>query len=576
MPRHLPPALRRLLALLCATALTVSTLIGLAAVPAEAANNPAATVACGTPASSVDTLRAAIVACANAQLGGGTSRVAESPEGSNCNPYAKALGRGATSSGISGSACPSGTSYDEWCADTSDWVWANALPGSTLAAKEAQIPGWSTLGALASSFESWAVAEGTWQAKGTYTPQPGDAVVFGGTGHVGIVISVASATSITIVSGNSGTAVNLPSPYGSQNVEVSKETGNPATWNVGSTKTPELVLGYAEPKTTLPAHDPIGNLESATPVTNAIDVKGWALDPDAGTAPIQVAVYVDANEAVITANVSRPDVAAVYPAYGPNHGFTAELGASPGSHKVCAYGLNVGAGSTNPLLHACITVTVAGAANQPPIGSLDSVTERNDSIEATGWTADPDFPTAVTSVQVFVDGVLKTADNAGDYRADVAAAHPSFGGNHGYTIDIPEGTAGMHTVCVYGQDASGGPSTEFVCKSVAITSGLPFGSLDSVTGTAASLKIVGWSIDPDAGQAAITVDVYIDGVFNQHTVASVARSDVGAVYPVDGPNHGYSTFASVSAGTHTVCTYGINTGPAGSNPKLACKTVTVP
>jgi hypothetical protein len=157
----------------------------------------------------------------------------------------------------------------------------------------------------------------------------------------------------------------------------------------------------------------------------------------------------------------------------------------------------------------------------------------------------------------------------------VAAAYPALGGNHGYTIDIPEGTAATHTVCAEGMDANGGPDTQLACKNVLISSGLPFGSLDSITGTNASLTIVGWAIDPDAGQAAIDVDVYVDGAFKLRTLASVARSDVGAAYPVDGPNHGYSVVTSVTTGSHTICAYGINTGPAGTNPKLACHSVVV-
>jgi hypothetical protein len=101
MSRHRTTVLSRLQALFCTTVLLASTAVALVASPARAANNPAATVPCGTPATTTATLRAAIVACAKAQLGGGSARVAESPAGSNCNPYASALGRGSSYSGIS-------------------------------------------------------------------------------------------------------------------------------------------------------------------------------------------------------------------------------------------------------------------------------------------------------------------------------------------------------------------------------------------------------------------------------------------------------------------------------------------
>ena len=44
------------------------------------------------------------------------------------------------------------------------------------------------------------------------------------------------------------------------------------------------------------------------------------------------------------------DVGTAYPGVGAFHGWTTQLGMSSGNHRVCAYGINVGGGSTNPLL----------------------------------------------------------------------------------------------------------------------------------------------------------------------------------------------------------------------------------
>jgi hypothetical protein len=71
-----------------------------------------------------------------------------------------------------------------------------------------------------------------------------------------------------------------------------------------------------------------------------------------------VHLYVDgAWGGSTTADVVRPDVAAVYPDYGPVHGYEAVVPAPPGRHTVCAYAINVGVGTTNPLLR-CLTATV--------------------------------------------------------------------------------------------------------------------------------------------------------------------------------------------------------------------------
>ena len=101
---------------------------------------------------------------------------------------------------------------------------------------------------------------------------------------------------------------------------------------------------------------PIGNLEAATsPSTGVIEVGGWALDPDT-TSPIRVHVYVDGHATVsVAATGPRPDVGRVL-AKGDDHGFSATLGAVPGTHEVCVYAINTPAG-TNPSI-GCRNVTV--------------------------------------------------------------------------------------------------------------------------------------------------------------------------------------------------------------------------
>jgi hypothetical protein len=86
-----------------------------------------------------------------------------------------------------------------------------------------------------------------------------------------------------------------------------------------------------------------------------VTVSGWTLDPDT-TASIPVHIYVDAAGTAFTANRDRPDVGAVYPALGAAHGFSETVAATPGSHQVCAYGINTGPGG--PALLGCRTVTV--------------------------------------------------------------------------------------------------------------------------------------------------------------------------------------------------------------------------
>lgn len=108
---------------------------------------------------------------------------------------------------------------------------------------------------------------------------------------------------------------------------------------------------------TLPTGVPFGSLDTAVGGSGTIHVTGWAIDPDVVT-PIVVHIYVDGRAtAALTANGYRPDVAAAFPGYGSAHGFAGDVGASPGTHLVCAYGINAGPGNANPLFR-CLRVTV--------------------------------------------------------------------------------------------------------------------------------------------------------------------------------------------------------------------------
>ena len=110
---------------------------------------------------------------------------------------------------------------------------------------------------------------------------------------------------------------------------------------------------------TLPgsASAPMGNPDTITPTATGLVVSGWALDPDVLGATIDVHVYVDGRGAGrAVADEQRPDVGVVFPEAGPRHGFSLAVPLSRGQHRVCVYGINVGAGVTNPLL-ACRDVT---------------------------------------------------------------------------------------------------------------------------------------------------------------------------------------------------------------------------
>jgi hypothetical protein len=103
----------------------------------------------------------------------------DDPTGSECNPYTAHFGRG------SSAGCPTvnGVQWraELWCSDFAEEAWQQA--GVNV----------SGITAASSSFYNYGVAHGTWHPLSSgYTPQPGDAAIFGApasAAHVGIVYS---------------------------------------------------------------------------------------------------------------------------------------------------------------------------------------------------------------------------------------------------------------------------------------------------------------------------------------------------------------------------------------------------
>jgi hypothetical protein len=168
---------------------------------------------------------------------------------------------------------------------------------------------------------------------------------------------------------------------------------------------------------------PFGWLDSATPRSGGTEVTGWSTDPDT-TAPINVQLTVDGVATMqTTASLNRPDVAAVYPAWGPDHGFDAVLALGPGIHTVCAYGLNVIAGfSSTPL--GCLG---AGGAGPPARFVSVGPTRILDSRDGTGGYATPWSPDQTRSLPVTGVAGVPTGATAVVLNLTVTdAAQPGF------------------------------------------------------------------------------------------------------------------------------------------------------
>jgi len=320
---------------------------------------------------------------------------------------------------------------------------------------------------------------------------------------------------------------------------------------------------------TVPTNNPLGHFENASGALGVLNVSGWALDPDS-TASIGVHVYVDGKFAgATTASGNRADVARVYAGWGAAHGFSTSVIVSGGTHTVCVYGINVGRGTTNPQL-GCKTVTVSSGN---PFGNFESTSTAAGAVTVHGWTIDPNVPDSI-GVAVYIDGHLATNGKADQARADVGQVYPSYGQNHGFAVTA-NAAAGKHQVCVYALNTGPGDRNPLLgCKSVTVPSANPFGNLERVTGGVGTLTASGWAIDPNTANS-IEVVVYVDGVKGLQQVASASRPDVAAAFPGFGAAHGYSLPVTAKAGKHTVCVFGLNTGPGDTNTLLGCKAVSV-
>ncbi|MFJ3383308.1 MULTISPECIES: hypothetical protein [unclassified Curtobacterium] len=282
----------------------------------------------------------------------------------------------------------------------------------------------------------------------------------GGSGYTRIATGVAVAKGANSVPFRLGTL-----PAGKYNVQVTLHHPD------GSAAT-----AYANAAIVMKAdtsHDPKGRFDGASGNADGVTMTGWAFDPDA-TAGTQVRVY-DATSGsrsigTVTTSVARPDVQRAYPSAPATSGWSLTVPLTAGTHKICAYGLNTGAGSSNPLLGQCRNVAVAAGASHDPAGSLESATPVAGGASLTGWAWDRDT-TAPISV-AFYDQTSGSRSlgrvTTSLPRGDVQRAHPTAPANTGYSKVVTL-AAGTHKLCAYGINVGAGSTNPLLgCRSVRV------------------------------------------------------------------------------------------------------------
>ena len=101
---------------------------------------------------------------------------------------------------------------------------------------------------------------------------------------------------------------------------------------------------------TVRSGDPVGGVGVVQRIWAGVRIAGWVIDPDTAE-PAQLHVYINGVfQAAPSAALSRPDLAAQWGGYGSNHGFDVGYLTPTAPATVCVFAINVGSGSTNPLL----------------------------------------------------------------------------------------------------------------------------------------------------------------------------------------------------------------------------------
>jgi len=297
-----------------------------------------------------------------------------------------------------------------------------------------------------------------------------------------------------------------------------------------------------------------------------------------GTAISNVQVQVDGvTVGTATYGISRPDVCSAYPGRPgcPNVGFTYSLNTTTltaGSHTITvtatdsASPADTGSSSETVTVSSSTAVIPSVHIDGPGAGASVSGT-----VTVSGWAIDnvSTVGTAISSVQVYVDGALAGTATYGVSRPDVCSAYPGRPGcpNVGYTYSLNTATltAGSHTITVTATDSAspadtGSSSVTVIVSSTAAV--IPSVHIDApaagatVSGT---VTVSGWAIDnvSTVGTAISSVHLAVDGVTIGSATYGVYRPDVCSAYPgrPGCPNVGFTyslNTATLTAGPHTI------------------------
>jgi len=350
---------------------------------------------------------------------------------------------------------------------------------------------------------------------------------------------------------------------------------------------------------------PTVHIDSPAPgatVSGTVTVAGWAIDnaTAVGTAISGAKVLVDGTAVgYATYGVNRPDVCMAYPGRAgcPNVGYSYSLNTgtlTTGSHTLAVTATDSNATPDTGSASVTVTVVSATAAVIPTVHidlPAPSATVSG-TVTVAGWAIDnaSTVGTAISRVQVLVDGTAVGYATYGVNRPDVCAAFPGRPGcpnvGYSYSLNTAALTAGSHTIAVTATDSASPTDTASASVTVTVAAGtaavIPTVHIDmpapgaTVSGT---VTVAGWAIDNTSavGTAIGVVQVLVDGTAVGTATYGVNRPDVCAAYPSRPgcPNVGYSyslNTAALTPGSHTIS---VTATDSASPPDIGSTAITV-
>ncbi len=217
-------------------------------------------------------------------------------------------------------------------------------------------------------------------------------------------------------------------------------------------------------------------------------------------------------------------------------------------------------------------VTVTHDPNGPPgidpVGHFDNVVNVPAGLRIQGWSYDGDRDTK-TTVNFYMDGQLVKQSPSGKRRLDVQRKFPDLPHNTGFGR-IFSAPPGVHEVCVVALNQNSGRNTHLGCKTV-VREDVPVGELELVTRVGNVVRVVGWTLDPNNDDDAVT-RVLVDGKRVGSFLADDPRPDIIWSRRNYG-NIGFDDTVTVGPGTHQVCVWAINVQWGTHNTRLGCSTI---